>query len=306
VRFHAISSDLSAQKAAWESCRKAADALKIRESWQDNAQGFDEWRHNNEHWKMLKMATYAPDNNAPDVAIHVVDQWRKAKPPKKQRTNLVDEDGFEVVQRNMNAPTVKGSNDEEDEDEQMVEDDEEEEEEVYAEFNPEAQREILSRYTDEPEIEFDTYKTPEEIVEAHVQRDVRFKPTEKSKEQLAKRNLHSLSAADRVKLIKSWGELLQLDAQVDLDQRIEDYRKAAAINVEYEAKVDAFILKSASAIGMTTNGAAKYIRCGAAPSLFPQIECFTHPLCLYAVSSRSLPLTLMQDSPKAPRRSHSG
>jgi hypothetical protein len=282
VRFPAISSDLSAQKAAWESCRRTADALKIRESWQDNAQGFHEWKHNNEHWKMLKMATYAPDNNAPDVAIHVVDQWRKAKPPKKQRTNLVDEDGFEAVQRNMNARTVRGSNDEEDEGEQMVEDDEEEQE-VYSEFNPEAQREILSRYIDEPEMEFDTCKTPEEIVKALVQRNVRFEPTKKLKKQLAKRNLHSLSAADRVKLIKSWGELLQLDAKVDLDQRTEDYRKAAAINVEYEAKVDASILKSASAIGMTTNGAAKYIRCGAAPSLFPQLECFTHPLCLCAI-----------------------
>jgi hypothetical protein len=95
-----------------------------------------------------------------------------------------------------------------------------------------------------------------------VQRDILFEPTKKLKERLAKRKLHSLSGAERSRLMKSWGELLQQDAKVGIDQQTKDYREATAINMEYEAKVDAAILKSASAIGMTTNGAAKFIRCG--------------------------------------------
>jgi hypothetical protein len=220
------------------------------------------------HWKMLMMATYVPDNNSPDVAVHMVDHWRKTKPPKKQKTRYVDEDGFEVIQRRMRALNVHDANDEEDEDEEIHEEEEEEEEEDCSEFDPDALREISSRYIEEPVYRYEKYRTPEDIVMDLVTRPVGFKPTKRLTERLAVRDLHNLTAADRKKLIKSWGELLQQDAIVDLDQQTEEYRAATAIDLEYCTKVDAAVLRSASAIGMTTNGAAKLIRCGTAHSLF--------------------------------------
>ena len=220
------------------------------------------------HWKMLMMATYVPDNNSPDVAVHMVDHWRKTKPPKKQKTRYVDEDGFEVIQRRMRALNVHDANDEEDEDEEIHEEEEEEEEEDCSEFDPDALREISSRYIEEPVYRYEKNRTPEDIVKDLVERPVGFKPTKRLTERLAVRDLHNLSAADRKKLIKSWGEQLQQDANFDLDQQIEEYRGATAIDLEYCTKVDAAVLRSASAIGMTTNGAAKLIRCETAHSLF--------------------------------------
>jgi hypothetical protein len=38
----------------------------------------------------------------------------------------------------------------------------------------------------------------------------------------------------------------------------KDYRRAAAIDEGYHALLDSLVLSSAAAIGMTTNGAAKY------------------------------------------------
>ena len=211
------------------------------------------------------MATYVPDNNAPDVAIHMVDQWKNTA-PKKQKSNGVDEGSFQVVRsRKKASKTSRGGDDEEDEGRGIDKADSEEEDEEFLLSDPDALVEIASRVIEESDDDeaFNfprKNKTNEEIVRDLVMRKVTFKITERFKDQLATRNLNSLSTADRKKLIKSWGNLLLLDAKADMNRQIEDYSSAAEIVMRYDAVTDAAILKSASAIGMTTNGAAKYKR----------------------------------------------
>lgn len=263
VRFVTIRSSLIAQKAAWDSCRNAADDLKVNNAWQDKTNGFAEWQSKTTLWQISMMATYTPNNHAPDVAVHIVDEWKKAKPLKKQRIHDVDAEGFTKIQRKTKELKRSGSDDDDEEDEEEDEEDEEEEEEMYSEWNPDALRERASRYTEEHDFfEYRALESNEEIVKRLVKRPIEFYPTTKLRERLAVRNLHDLPTVDRKKLIKSWGELLQQDAQVDLYTHMKDYKRAADQITEHDAVVDTAHLKSASAIGMTTSGAAKYSRCG--------------------------------------------
>lgn len=68
----------------------------------------------------------------------------------------------------------------------------------------------------------------------------------------------SLSIADRQHLVNLWLRILQADAIVNIKRFTKLYHDSNKVIQDYYAVVDAAVLRTASVIGMTTSGGAKY------------------------------------------------
>jgi hypothetical protein len=257
---------------AWESCRKEAVHRKEGlDGWldEDLQIGFNNWLWMSASERLLLMATYAPDYSSADVSVHMADRWRLTG-AKKIKKKVFGANDWQVVGKKQEA----ADDDSDSEDEEPFPnplkapyndlDDMTELEEAEAAF------EKLNRDLDDDDDD-DDWSTPVhssnrrqtdlDVVTDIVNRDVNIfiDPTLQSK-VLAHVNVDitSLSKKERSKLASCWSKLLGLDAAADVSKYTKDYRKAAVIDEEYHALLDSLVLSSAAAIGMTTNGAAKY------------------------------------------------
>lgn len=258
------------QRIAWESCRKEAVHRKEGlNGWldEDLQIGFDNWLWMSANDRLLLMATYAPDCSSADISVHMADRWRLTG-AKKIKKKTFDANDWQVVGKKQEA----ADDDSDSEDEVPFlnplkapyndPDDMTELEEAEAAF------EKLNRDLDDDDDDWLTpvhsstrRQTDLDIVTDIVNRNMNIiiDPLLKSK-VLAHINsdITSLSKKERSKLASCWSRLLGLDAAADVSKYTKDYRKAAVIDEEYHALLDSLVLSSAAAIGMTTNGAAKY------------------------------------------------
>ena len=225
--------------------------------------------------QLLLCASYAP---AELVGTTIVDAWKQKEPQqnKKISKNQVDADGFILV----GSPNA------------VVTDDI-----TYGDFhdninnnlrdsslnNPDPDvlfenlcRQLDGEYENDDEADWDKLATdgsyhygvslrrsnrPEDLVNVILQHDSVLNVPSELVTRLKQASLTSIwswSRKDREEIALIWAKLLDIDAATHVNKLTQDYRTAAAICSIYNDKVDASVLRSAAAIGMTTNGAAKY------------------------------------------------
>ena len=251
--------------AAFKSCREAARKRKEQNiDWlSDNElDGFREWNRMSVEEQISLMATYAPDCTSPDVAVHIVDAWKKTV-PKVSKRSIIDKDGWEVVQNQFSAQKT---------DDEKGDDTVEADNTVDADVLFERLRRDLDIFDEDDDEDYDE---SDPVFENQRLNDMGTadlvnntpiniqKIPEKLKQivrQSTFSNIGDLSIKERMKLVKCWAELLKLDADANVKRYTLEYKKAASITLRYEALVDTMALRGAAAIGMTTNGAAKYNR----------------------------------------------
>ena len=252
------------QKAAWESCWISARArVKDRSGWlsDDKAEGFSNWMREDTDTQLLFMATYTPDCTSVNVTPQIMDGWRTAA-VRAMPVKLVDSDGYQTISRKKQTEAAEDY-DVNGRDENFSPDDD-------------AMNEALRRVLDIPdedsfddeddnqnEFESDRRLSDEEV---QVKLTVRKIPKittclyDQVREGNSSRDFRSLSMKEKIAMSTCWAQVLKMDADSSVLSYTEKYKEAADLNSQYDARVDTVILRSAAAIGMTTNGAAKYNR----------------------------------------------
>jgi hypothetical protein len=261
----------------------------------DDSVGFAAWMSLSVSQRLLLMATYASDQaSSSTTGGTLADRWRhgdvskKAMKKRQQQAAAAAGDGWQTVggvyQDASDAFDLNalGSVDSNDPSAQQlkgaagVDESDDEDEEV---CDPDALFEALQRELDDDMSQFEgadgyecnfasssTSRRPqsdEGIMSDLLRRPVNIPGTP---QQLVRRiqaaakapDVWGFTRTDRQALAKDWATLLELDAAADVSSFTKDYRRAAKIEAEFQARIDSVVLRSAAAIGMTTNGAAKY------------------------------------------------
>lgn len=271
TEYLSISSNKNLQRAAWESCYKAA---RVREKncsgWLDDnrSDSFREWCEMDTDTQMILMATHTPDCSSSDVALHIMDSWRMTAPPRRAKKIVTDADGYQEVSSKRFVP-VSGFDDDSDCD--LIQQPEGDTEKIFG--DDDAINELLRRDLEIPDFEpdeevaSDRRLSDKEVIEDLTKRrvpkisSVLISQVMGAHSKYRSSGLQDLSLKERAAMVSCWAKLLKLDADSSVTKYTENYKSASDIDMEYQAKVDTLILKSAAAIGMTTNGAAKYNRC---------------------------------------------
>ena len=255
------------QKAAWESCWTSARArVKDRSGWlsDDKAEGFRNWMQEGTDVQMLFMATYTPDCTSITVTPQIMDLWRTTA-PRTMSVKVVDTDGYQTVSGKKQAAAAL---------EEISSPDDAQCDQTFG--NDDAINETLRRVLgipdedsfddeddDQNEFESDRRLSDEEVQAKLTTRKIP-KITPYLRDQVIQSNSSkdfiNLSRAERKAMSTCWAQVLKLDADSSVLSYTDKYKEAADLNSQYDARVDTVILRSAAAIGMTTNGAAKYNR----------------------------------------------
>lgn len=236
---------------------------------EDLQTGFDEWLHMSAFDRLLLMATFAPDCSSVDVTVHIADRWRLTA-VKKKKKKLINADEWQVMGKKQQV--VDDDSDCEDDKLDWVPvkapyttlDDNDMTELEEAEAALEKMNRDLDDDDDDYFLRSHISSRPQkdiDIVKNLVKRKVNISIPSALKSKLldyAWSDLSTLSKRERSELANCWSELLGLDAAADVGKYTKSYRSAAAIDEGYKASLDSTVLRSAAAIGMTTNGAAKY------------------------------------------------
>ena len=254
------------QKAAWESCWTSARArVKDRSGWlsDDKAEGFRNWMQEGTDVQMLFMATYTPDCTSITVTPQIMDLWRTTA-PRTMSVKVVDTDGYQTVSGKKQAAAAL---------EEISSPDDAQCGQIFG--TDDAINEALRRVLDIPDYDsFDDeddqkeFESDRRLSDEEVQAELTTlkipKITSSLRDQViqanSSKNFRNLSIKEKIVISTCWAQLLKLDADSSVLRYTEKYKEAADLNSQYEARVDTVILRSAAAIGMTTNGAAKYNR----------------------------------------------
>ena len=262
------------QKAAWESCWiSARGRVKDRSGWlsDDKAEGFSNWKQEGTDAQLLFMATYTPDCTSVNVTPQIMDGWRTAA-VRAMPVKLVDSDGYQTVSRKKQTEAAEVY-DVIGRDENFSPDDGQFDQ-IFG--NDDAINEALRRFLDIPDDDSfddeddnqDEFESNRRLSDEEVQVKLTVRKIPKIttclydqvREGNSSRDFRSLSMKEKIAMSTCWAQVLKMDADSSVLRYTEKYKEAADLNSQYEARVDTVILRSAAAIGMTTNGAAKYNR----------------------------------------------
>lgn len=245
---------------AFKSCFKAAsDRKNSLLNGVNQIDDFYHWQALSVDTQMLLMATYVPEHNAPDVAVHLLDDW-SAQAPRKSK-NEIDENGWAIVRGRRDI----------DESDEVGSDSGGGDGENYCHYDPNIAREILDRdvlssdYFNDLQLYKGRQKPRSDL---DIVRDICSRPPYFEVQDSLFEKLDKLVEGDtrickrpqRAEILKAWAYLLKLDSSTDLAKHTIDFNSAASVNHECDAAGDAELLRGAAVIGMTTTGAAKYNR----------------------------------------------
>lgn len=272
----------------WKSCsnaaKKRASDYKISPPpWADD---LNVWQGMTTADQLLMLATYAPDDFGNASIRPIADCWVKSGPTRRKIAQpQVDSDGWQVVGQqyeivdpsshvqDTNAITQTSiANMEGNVDDDFMSAVDENDRDLMDDFDDsDLFDESGYAFTLNGRMRGDKFSKDEQLVDCVINRPTRLDTsisdniilTLESLQLRAKCTFHSkniwmLTKPERESLFKLWTTLLEVDASADISRYTTDYRKAAAIEKTYNARVDAMILRSVKVIGMTTNGAAKY------------------------------------------------
>ena len=254
------------QRAAWESCWTSARArVNVRDGWlsDDKAEGFRNWMQMDVDAQMLFMATYTLDSTSITVTPQIMDLWRTTA-PRTVSVKVVDTDGYQTVSGKKQAAAAVG---------EISSPDDAQCSQIFG--TDDAINEALRRVLDIPDYDsFDDeddqneFESNRRLSDREVQAELTTlkipKITSYLRDQVIQayscKDFRNSSIKEKIVISTCWAQLLKLDADSSVLRYTEKYKEAADLNSQYEARVDTVILRSAAAIGMTTNGAAKYNR----------------------------------------------